>query len=189
MDHYSNSIIRFIQQVLGYKKAKEFSENLFAKLLQQQSSILSEAVVKHPAKILMKWLKMKYLSNAFLNEKLVKNSLKISPMQGLPLQSRGLDSALPRKGHRLNPACCAESKEKRFPNENNPSQRWDAKWAHFQAASTISWNSSRGNTGNRLGAHYSHYSTTAFSGPLHSKATSKNTQTNQHGALAPETSL
>lgn len=51
MDHYSNSIIKFIQQVLRYKKAKEFSKNLFAKLLQQQSSVLSEAVVKHPAKI------------------------------------------------------------------------------------------------------------------------------------------
>lgn len=51
MDHYSNSIIKFIQQIFGYKKAKEFSKNLFAKLLQQQSSILSEAVVKHPAKI------------------------------------------------------------------------------------------------------------------------------------------
>lgn len=32
---------KFIQQVFGYKKAKELSNNLFAKLLQQQSSIWS----------------------------------------------------------------------------------------------------------------------------------------------------
>ena len=75
MDHYSKSIIKFIQQIFGYKKAKEFSENLFAKPLQQQSSILSEAAVKLLPRSLMKRLEMKRPPNAFLSEKLIETSL------------------------------------------------------------------------------------------------------------------
>lgn len=97
------------------KKQKNFQRTCLPSFSNSRVQACQRLLWNILPRSLMKRLKMKYLSNAFLNEKLVKNSLKISPMQGLPLQARGLDSALPRQGPQAQSCVLCGVKRKEIP--------------------------------------------------------------------------
>lgn len=104
-------------------------------------------------------------------------------MQGLPWKSRGLDSALPRQGPQAR--SCVRCQKKRdspmktillkgkMQNEHTSKLLVPFLGPPVEAIPGTGWGPT---------------TPTAFSVPLHSEATSKNTQT-KHSALAPETSL
>lgn len=97
------------------KKQKNFQRTCLPSFSNSRVQACQRLLWNILPRSLMKRLKMKYLSNAFLNEKLVKNSLKTSPMQGLPLQARGLDSALPRQGPQAQSCVLCGVKRKEIP--------------------------------------------------------------------------
>ena len=104
-------------------------------------------------------------------------------MQGLPWKSRGLDSALPRQGPQAR--SCVRCQKKRdspmktillkgkMQNEHTSKLLVPFLGPPVEAIPGTGWGPT---------------TPTAFSVPLHSEATSKNTQT-KHSALAPETSI